>query len=266
MCHAPHLQRRLQPSQAFFGGLEALVGSPRVQIAEAIEDEHCGVPKGEFGASHTALISSNYSVIFTPASEHNFITKCAPDFEAFLSSTPLDCTRLDDKHRCLEYKSFLVPMSEGSSTYGLDAGQKWETKESMGVRAKADMADMLGGALGSIHRCFASMGWSTEGLIDAHGRSTGLFEKLKFTESELLVLRLYTGFISTTFTHTNSSQNIDTLHSRTHHDTRHRHHHRHRDNDIIIGRGRGTRMILHRHMHKSRHDRHTASRPRADQE
>ena len=120
-----------------------MVGSPRVQIAEAIEDEHCGVPKGEFGASHTALISSNYSVIFTPASEHNFITKCAPDFEAFLSSTPLDCTRLDDKHRCLEYKSFLVPMSEGSSTYGLDAGQKWETKESMGVRAKADMADML---------------------------------------------------------------------------------------------------------------------------
>ena len=56
---------------AFFGGLEQLIGPPKIQVEAAVRDEHCDVTSG-FGASNDELKSNNYGVLFTPKSEYLF--------------------------------------------------------------------------------------------------------------------------------------------------------------------------------------------------
>eukprot|EP01050_Picozoa_sp_SAG11_P014372 SAG11_NODE_1764_length_4288_cov_3.044163_3_plen_111_part_00 len=53
-------------------GLDGLIGEPRKDVAQAVEDEHCSVPSG-FGASDFELTTGNYQVLFTPRLEYAFV-------------------------------------------------------------------------------------------------------------------------------------------------------------------------------------------------
>ena len=172
--------------QTFFGGLEKLIGTPKVNVWEAIRSEHVEVKRGTFGASHTALVSSNYGVTFTPASEYNFIAMAQAAFKTFLEDTPLDTQYLED--RTVEYTSFL--RTDGHGVCGLDAGT--DAVHCLGLREYVDVSSWheTRTALAKIRASFDEMQpepWSTGGL------SAALFDELEFTAAELITLRMYTG-------------------------------------------------------------------------
>jgi hypothetical protein len=92
-------------TDAFFGGLDGLLGEPRKNVAEGVREEHCDVLDG-FGASDRQLNAPTYSVLFTPRKEYLFV-------------------------------------ADPAFTKQMTAGVDWATKRKLGNRTKIPIEDLL---------------------------------------------------------------------------------------------------------------------------
>ena len=166
---------------AFFGGLEQLIGPPKIQVEAAVRDEHCNVDGG-FGASDEEVKSNNYGVLFTPKSEYLFAAAKA-EFDKEFGSKYLK--------------------EDGAESPGLDAGVNPDTRKSLGVREYLDISELLQTreagdtkVVVKIRQHFEQMDWPVGGITQE------MFDDLNFSGTELVTLRLYTGpvrvFVTTT--------------------------------------------------------------------